>query len=69
MVMGRQLFLAFLVFSVLLFAMIARSYIFDCVLSDKKWSFKTHWKSAVILSFLLALAFFVYLRITGQIWL
>ena len=69
MIAFRQIFLALVAFTVLLLAMIVRSYIYDRVFSDKEWAFKKHWKSAIFIAALIAIAFFIYLRVTGQVWL
>ena len=65
----RQLFLALIVFCFLIIAMMVRSFIYECVIFNKEWSFKTHWKSAVVLALSLSISYFVYLRVTGSIWL
>lgn len=64
--MLRQLFLACIAFSVILTAIAVRSFIYERVLSDKEWSFIKHWKIAVLLSFIIAVAFFLYLVVTGE---
>ena len=61
--MTRHLLHALGFFAFLFTAMIIRSFIFDRVLNDREWSLKKEWKFGLVIASILAIAFFVYLRV------
>ena len=67
--MIRQLLYAVVVFLVFFVGLGIRSFIIDRVFNDREWFYEKHWKFALIASLLIAIALFVYLRVTGQMWL
>jgi len=66
MIMGRQILYAVGVF--IAFFILGNLHIFitDYVIKDRGWSFKKHWKFIFIIALVIAIAAFIFLRVTGQ---
>lgn len=64
--MIRQLLYAVGVFIIIFAGLNVRMIINDSILNDREWCFIKHWKFVFILSFVVSLAVFIYLRVMGQ---
>ena len=63
---GRQILYAIGVFIVYFVLENIRVYFTDYVIKDRGWSFKKSWKLSFVFALIVAIAVFIYLRVTGQ---
>ena len=62
----RQLLLSIGVFLIIFVGLNVRMFINDRIFVDRDWSFKKHWKLLFVIALAVAVAAFIYLRVTGQ---